>query len=208
MALPSFVSSFNGALAVLKTQLSVLEAKHCPSSSDVRELIAKPPPPCQSEVLYKLFDENFHSKSLKCTCCYSCIVKHKNEGCGNCGAFLATFFTEKPHNKFARSVGLSLKEAMEELFTAIGTDVLLVENKFPIPVSSFVRDFLKMSDEIRREQDIVDMWHLDPAIAHSLFQLFSEVVFGGLDLENTSENIESVDSDSESDFLDQSTDED
>ena len=63
-----------------------------------------------------------------------------------------------------------------------------------------------MSDEIRREQDIVDMWHLEPTVAHSVFQLFSEVLFGGLDLEITTENIESEDS--ESDFLDQSTDED
>ena len=190
-----------------QTYLSVLEAKHCPSSSDVRELIAKPPPSCQSQVLYKLFDENFQSKSLKCTCCYSCIVKHnRDDGCGNCESFLDTFFPEKSHHKIARSVASSLKEAMEELFIAMGIDFLLVENELQISVSSFIKDFLKMSDEIRREQDIVDMWHLEPTVAHSVFQLFSEVLFGGLDLEITTENIESEDS--ESDFLDQSIDED
>ena len=110
--------------------------------------------------------------------------------------------------KIIKSVGLCLNEGVKELFTAMGIDVLFVENEFQIPVSSFVKDFLKMLDEIKKEQDIIDLWHIDPEVASSLFQLFSEVVFGESDIDITHENSESVDFDSESDFLDQSTDED
>ena len=45
------------------------------------------------------------------------------------------------------------------------------------------------------------MWHIDPEIASKLFDLFNEVVFGILDIVTYDQ-----DSESDSDVLDESTD--
>ena len=69
-------------------------------------------------------------------------------------------------------------------------------------VSSFANDFLKMTDEFKTKEDIVELWHIDPIVAGKLFYLFNEVVFGVLD--DYQEN--SGESDTDSDILDESTD--
>ena len=35
-----------------------------------------------------------------------------------------------------------------------------------------------MSDEVKSENDIVEIWHIDRAIASSVFEVFEEVLFG------------------------------
>ena len=89
-----------------------------------------------------------------------------------------------------------------ELFGAMGMDSVMIENELKVTVTSFAKDFLKMTDELKSKDDIVGLWHIDPIVAGKLFDLFNEVVFGVLD-----ENHEaSGESDSDSDILDESTD--
>ena len=182
----------------------LLEAKHCPASSDVRELITRPPPVCQSETIFKLFDENFKSESPECTCCFSCIVGHIDQGCVRCKDFMDTFFNQSTRPKVSRSVSARLREAMEEIFTAMEIETLLVEQEFELSTGSLIRDFIKNCDEIRAVQDIVDMWHIEYSVAESLYLLFNEVVFGKLNFDSD-ENLES--DESESDVSDVSTEE-
>ena len=79
------------------------------------------------------------------------------------------------------------KNPIEELFAAIGSDTLLIEGELVVTATSFAKDFIKCIDEIRNENDIVDMWCIDPSLARELFILFKEVVYGG-DLASEEEN--------------------
>ena len=183
------------------------EAKHCPVTSDCRALISKPIPSCQSETILKLFDENYKSEAPKCTCCYYCMKQHSDNGCEKCGEFLETFFTQKSKLKISKSVAADLKEALEELFTALRMDTLLVENELNVLTTSFIKDFIKMIDEIRSEQDIVSMWHIDPIVAQKVFLLLNDVIYGNIDVSLDSD-VESDESDPDPDVLDQSSDSD
>ena len=60
-------------------------------------------------------------------------------------------------------------------------DTLSVENELKVTTKNFIKDFLKMSAEIKTEEDIVNIWHVEPSVAKMVFQLFSEIVFGDLD---------------------------
>ena len=119
-----------------------------------------------------------------------------------CEELLKTFFTAKSP-KLTKSVASDVKDALTELFTVLSIDNLLIENELKVTTSSFINDFLKMSDEIKSDQDIVDIWHIDKAIATQLYMLFYEVVFKSFDAPLVSDS-ESEDSDP--DVLDQSSD--
>ena len=181
-----------------------LEAKHCPSSSDVRALISTPLPSCQRETILRLFDESYRSEGPKCSCCYSCMKQHSEHGCEECLNFLEKFFSQKS-KVMTKSVAVTLKEAMGELFTALNMETLLVEKDLKVFSKDFINDFIKMSDEITAEEDIVDMWHIDPALAHHIFLLFTEVVFESYDIPLDSD-CELEESDPDSDVLDRSSD--
>ena len=92
-----------------------------------------------------------------------------------------------------------------ELFGAMGMDSVLIENELKVTISSFAKDFLKMADELKTKEDIVELWHIDPIVAEKLFNLFNEVVFGVLD---DAYNDNREESDSESDVIDESSDSD
>ena len=155
---------------------TISEAKHCPVISDVRALITKPPPACQSETILRLFDDAYKSEVPKCICCYSCIKQHSADGCHNCELFLNKFFSQNPLKKFSKSVAFELKEALEELFVTLQMDTLLVEGDLVITTKGFIKDFIKMCDEIKTKEDIIEMWHIDEAIALNVILLFHEVI--------------------------------
>ena len=86
-------------------------------------------------------------------------------------------------------------------------DYLLVESDLEVKTQNFIKDFIKMCDEVKTEQSIVDMWHIDPLVAEKLFLLFKEVIFGEID--STLECDDEDDNSSQySDVLDQSSDSD
>ena len=133
--------------------------------------------------------------------------QHRDSGCKECDEFLESFFPQKSKLKITKSVAADLKEALEELFTALKMDYLLVESELEVKTQNFIKDFIKMCDEVKTEQSIVDMWHIDPLVAEKLFMLFNEVIFG--EFENSLECDDEDDSSSlYSDVLDQSSDSD
>ena len=113
-----------------------------------------------------------------------------------------TFLAPKTQ-KLTKSVAAEVSEAFEELFAALQVNTLLVEGELEIKTTSLIKDFLKMSDEIKSPEDIVNMWHIEHSIALKLFMLFDEIVFGDSDI--LSDASVSV-NDSDSDALDLSSD--
>ena len=181
------------------------EAIHCPVKSEVRALITRPPPRCQSETILRLFDESFVSEAPACSCCYQCMRRHSLDGCKDCASFFEKFFPINPNPKVSKSVIADLKDAIEELFAALRINTILVENELKVTTKSFIIDFVKMVDEVKSDKDIVDIWHIDAKIAHQLFQVLTEVVLDDTDIVVVSDdNVEA--SDSDSDVLDISTD--
>ena len=154
----------------------------------------------------KLFDESFISEVPKCICCYSCIKQDSLDGCEKCSYFLAKYFAPQSTRKVTKSVAANLKEAIEELFSALGLDTLMVEGELSVSTASFTKDFLKNIDEVRCEKDIVELWHIEPAIAHNLFLLFNEVVFGDIATSEAIEDTTEDEADIDSDVYDDSTD--
>ena len=65
---------------------------------------------------------------------------------------------------------------MEELFLALQMDTILVEDELVITTRGFIKDFLRMCDEIRTKEDIMEIWHVDATIAHKVILLFNEVI--------------------------------
>ena len=177
----------------------IVESKHCPSASDVRALITHPLPTCQTETIMRFFEDDFNSDGDKCTCCYSCIKAHSENGCRKCEDLLGRYLATKTQ-KLAKPVAKEVREAFEELFATMGIDTLLVEGELAIKTNSFTRDFIQMSDEIKSGDDIVSLWHIDQDIAHNLYLLFHEIVFGNCDT-----IIDDSDHESESDALDLSS---
>ena len=104
--------------------------------------------------------------------------QHSTNGCEKCDTFLNKFFPADSYLKVRKSVVSELREALEELFGALRTEFLLLENEVEISSRSFIKDFIKMSDEVRSEKDIIEIWHVDPTTAFNIFMVFEEVLFG------------------------------
>ena len=162
----------------LKLRFHILESKHCPASSDCRELISKPLPYCQAEVLYKMFDENFRSDIVQCHCCYSCIRRHASDGCEECIVFIKTFFKNTSTKRRSKPVMKQLKDKLHGFFKAIRIDSVIFEGAHSVSVHSFVKDFLTMTDEITSADDIANLWHIESGIACKVYSVYSEVMHG------------------------------
>ena len=98
---------------------------HCPATSDVRALIAKPLPRCQAETTMRFFDDTFVSEVPKCLCCFSCVRDHGNSGCASCAAFFQRFFTQNIKTKISKPAVTELTEALSELFLVLKMDTVL-----------------------------------------------------------------------------------
>ena len=112
-------------------------------------------------------------------------------------------FLAPKSQKLTKSVAREVREAFEELFSSLGINTVLVEGELEMKPDSLVKDFLKMSDEIKSAEDIVSLWHIDQSIAKKLFMLFDEIVFGHFDTLT-----DDSDPGSDSDALDKSSDSD
>ena len=163
-----------------------------------------------------MFDENYKSSIETCHCCYSCISRHANDGCEDCLAFIDTFFKKSSNKKRTKSVIQHLKYELNEIFAAMRKDYVFMEDH-PVPASSFVQDFLSMSDEISSAEDIVNLWHIETNIAYKVYAVYSEFMSASLDDKHANSEVvvqvvpdnqpydESFDSDDEDDFPDDST---
>ena len=52
-----------------------------------------------------------------------------------------------------------------------------MEDELEVSTASFIKDLIKMLDEIKVAGDIVEMWHIDPRVAEKVFDIFEEVIF-------------------------------
>ena len=55
---------------------------------------------------------------------------------------------------------------------------LKVENNLHLGISNFVDDFIKVIDEVKSDADIVNNWHISPAIASKVFSTLKNVLHG------------------------------
>ena len=72
---------------------------------------------------------------------------------------------------------------------------------------SFTKDFIKNIDEVKTEEDIIRIWHIEPLLAKKIYLLLNDVINGAADVNvNFSSDEESEASDEDSDVFDDSTD--
>ena len=82
-----------------------------------------------------------------------------------------------------------------------------MEDELEVSTASFIKDLIKMLDEIKVAGDIVEMWHIDPRVAEKVFDIFQEVIFHSQNEPNIGDD-EAVNEivDYQDDTLDTSTD--
>ena len=82
-----------------------------------------------------------------------------------------------------------------------------MEDELEVNTDSFIKDLIKMLDEIKVAGDIVEMWHIDPRVAEKVFDIFKEVIFHSQNEPNIGDD-EAVNEivDYQDDTLDTSTD--
>ena len=170
-------------------------------------MITKPLPVCQSETILKMFDDNYKSEVPKCSCCFACIQSHSEGGCLTCSNFFKKFFPETRINKVTKSLAIELKEAMSDLFCALDMKKVMIEKSMEVTSISFTKDFIKNIDEVKTEEDIIRIWHIEPLLAKKIYLLLNDVINGAADVNvNFSSEEESEASDEDSDVFDDSTD--
>ena len=121
------------------------------------------------------------------------------DGCLDCQSFLETYMPATGGKK-SKSVRKLLFEALEELFTAMGIDRLMIDDQYPVSTASFISDFVKLIDEVNSSTDLVKIWHIDHNIASQIYTLFTEVISSAsVDTDNLEvvsiENIDIIDED-------------
>ena len=153
---------------------------------------------CHKKIIGKFYDEDIPPCDNPCICCYVCIKSHEVvSGCSTCSEFLATFFPDRSSSKLSKSVTSELRFALKELFAAMSMKELKVENNLHLGISNFVDDFIKVIDEVKTDADIIDNWHISPAIASKVFSTLNNVLHGDeLSDSETSESSSEEDEDS------------
>ena len=125
-----------------------------------------------------MYDKDFSPDIVSCKCCYMCIKRHANEGCLDCSAFLTKYLPVLPISKFNKSVMSELKSALTELFVAMECSSIKVEEELEISCPSFVKDVIKIVDEIKSAADIEKVWHINREVALNVFSVIQEVLYG------------------------------
>ena len=134
---------------------------------------------CHKKIIGKFYDEDIPPCDNPCICCYVCIKPHAVlSDCSTCSEFLATFFPDRSSFKLSKSVTAELRFALKELFAAMSVKELKVENNLHLGISNFVDDFIKVIDEVKTDADIIDNWHISPAIASKVFSTLKNVLHG------------------------------
>ena len=159
-----------------------------------------------------MFDDNYKSEVPKCSCCYACILTHSEGGCLTCLDFFKKFFPENKIKKMSKSLVSELKEAMSDLFCALDLKKVMIENSMEVTSVSFTKDFIKNIDEVKTEEDIVRIWHIEPLIAKKIYLLLNDVLNGAADINYSSDEESEASeaseaSDEDSDIFDVSCDE-
>ena len=112
----------------------------------------------------------------------------------------------------SKSLVSELKEAMSDLFCALDLKKVMIENSMEVTSVSFTKDFIKNIDEVKTEEDIVRIWHIEPLIAKKIYLLLNDVLNGAADINYSSDEESEASeaseaSDEDSDIFDVSCDE-
>ena len=87
-------------------------------------------------------------------------------------------------------------------------DFLLVDNCLEISTQNFIEDLLKVLDEIRSANDIVDTWHIPAEVASKIQSVISEILGeGNKEMDSDIDSDENTDCD-DFDCVDSSSSED
>ena len=179
---------------VNKFSFLIPESKHCPPSSQCRALISKPLK-CQTKIILDQFDQKFSAdlNRIDCNCCFSCISKHCKDGCLQCQGFIEKFFPVSSKVKVSKSVAGELKAALHELFVEMNLECIKVEGTLDLDCSSFIRDVLKMVDELRSNDDILKFWHVSEELARKVYSVTHQVIFEDIFDSSSEEEAEDID---------------
>ena len=168
-------------------QKGTLAAIHCKPSSECRQIITDPLPVCQTVTLYRFFQPDFVYQGSKCTCCYSCIRKDASSGCVTCTEFLDRYSFRRKSKRLSKSAMKSVKNGLQLLFDGMAMEKIPVESSLFMTTECFVKDFIRVYDEISSPRDICDLWHVDESLAESMLSVCEEVLWGTEDFSDSSE---------------------
>ena len=113
--------------------------------------------------------------------------------------FYETFFPTRSSPKLSKPVSAELMCALKELFTVMGVKEIKVESSLSLGIANFVNDVVKVVDELKTEEDIVQRWHVSEEMARKMFSTLNEVLYGEecSDSSGSSEEEEELEEDSE-----------
>ena len=153
------------------------ENKHCPTTSDCRDLISDQTK-CHTTTILSHFEKGTRIEvpTVACHCCYNCIRAHSDDGFQVCGNLLSKFFPCGRRSKISKSVAAELADALKQLFETMDMVDVKVESSLVIPCESFTKDVLKMVDELQSHKDIIHFWHVDADLAMKVFAVINEVL--------------------------------
>ena len=69
-----------------------------------------------------------------------------------------------------------MKCALTDLFSALELSNIRVENDLSLDCKSFIKDLLRVVDEVHCSQDIVRFWHIDKSVAVKIFSVLQSVL--------------------------------
>ena len=129
-------------------------------------------------ILGKFFNQEVTDTVHKCVCCYVCINSHAEEDCSVCRDFLETFLPTISSRALSKPVSAELRCALKELFNVMAVKEIKVESSLSLGIENFVNDVLKVVDELKTEEDIVQSWHVSEKIAKKVFSTLDDVLYG------------------------------
>ena len=80
-----------------------------------------------------------------------------------------TFIPKKLSVGKNSSVRKGLRSVVLELFRGLDINEIEIETRLTMSVNSFVNDFMKVFDEIRKPSDLQSFWHLSRELSEDLF---------------------------------------
>ena len=106
--------------------------------------------------------------------------------------------------KLSKSIVSEIKTGLLELFSILEVQRIQVEDSLSVGIESFIKDLVKMIDEVNTPEDIARMWHIDGNLAQWIYSTMSEILFSKEDNSEGSLTSDEEDSDDLRDGFDKS----
>ena len=89
---------------------------------------------------------------------------------------MKTFFPPESLTKKSRSVKRELQRGLEDLFEELGLTFFIIDDCLDLSTTSFIKDLLRVLDEIKNHEDIVNTWKIPDRIACQIFAVIIEIL--------------------------------